>query len=344
MISMMSSVGACTALRASTRPLSFGEAGSTGSRGTNGRAAALAAGLDGQVLMGDGHGTDFHVAADHDRARSLVDDHPRNRLRLPDRQRQHLRYERDRIVAILARNLHHDVALVEGMGQGGGVAHLLAHLAVDRVDNVRGDLEIVMVLVQHERDAVVFREGVKEFLFQPAALMDPPGVGHVFVFHGDGPFGEGIDPGMPGIGADQRREEQPSARQALGRADRAHDAVDLVALAGPRRRNGGGHENQGHVLRVPQIHQGVGRGRIAHDRHDLGHAADRRQVAGGVAGPLEPDDHAQSLDRVLFLSLDAADALERQPRGAGLGGEGRHRQDDQGSPGQGTIRAAGVVS
>ena len=178
MISMMSSVGACTALRASTRALSFGEVGSTGSTPTNGRAAVWPPASIDQVLVRDGHGADFHVAADHDRARPLVDDHPRNRPRLHDRQRQHLGDERDRIVAILGRNVHHDVALVEGMGQGGVVADLLAHLAVDQVGDVLGDLEIGMVLVQHERDAVVLGEGVKELLFQPAAFVDPPGVGH----------------------------------------------------------------------------------------------------------------------------------------------------------------------
>ncbi len=74
-----------------------------------------------------------------------------------------------------------------------------------------------MVLVQHERDAVVLGEGVKELLFQPAAFVDAAGVGHVGVFQRDRPFGKGVDPGMLGVGADQRREEQPAAGQAFGR-------------------------------------------------------------------------------------------------------------------------------
>ena len=122
---------------------------------------------------------------------------------------------------------------------------------------------------------------------------------------------------MLGVGADQRREEQPAARQALGRADRADDAVDLVALAGAGRRNGGRDVTRATFFVSFNSARPVRPWRVAHDRHDLAHAADRGQVAGVVAGAFEPDDHAQALDRVLFLPLDAADAFERQPGGVG---------------------------
>ncbi len=79
MISMMSSGWACTALRASTRALSLGEVGSAGSTPMKRRAAGWPPASIVQLLVRDGDGADFHVAADHDRARPLVDHHSRNR-------------------------------------------------------------------------------------------------------------------------------------------------------------------------------------------------------------------------------------------------------------------------
>ena len=234
MISIMSSLLAWMAFNASTSDRSLGEEGSTGSTPTKFARWRRAARLDHHVLVRHGHGADLHVAADDDRFRPLVDDHAGHGPRLHDRNRQDLRDERHRIVAVLGRNLDDDVALVVGVGDGGVVAHLLLHLPVDFVGDVLRDLEIGVELVQHEREVVVLGEGVEELLLQPAALMDAAAVGHVRVLQRDGPFREGVDPRAAWIGTDQRCEEQPSADEALGRADRADDAVDLVAL--PRRR------------------------------------------------------------------------------------------------------------
>ena len=61
----------------------------------------------------------------------------------------------------------------------------------------------------------------------------------------------------------------------------------------------------------------------------LADAADGGQVAGVVAGALQTDDDAQTLERVLLLALDAADAFERQRTGGG-GGEKRGKKEHGG--------------
>ena len=61
---------------------------------------------------------------------------------------------------------------------GGVLLTCMLHLAVDGLDHVLGDLEVGVVLLQHERDLAVLGEDVEKFLFQPAAVMDAAGGRH----------------------------------------------------------------------------------------------------------------------------------------------------------------------
>ncbi len=119
---------------------------------------------------------------------------------------------------------------------GAELLGLQTHLAVDHLDHVLGDLEIGVVLFQHQRDLAVLGEDVEELLFQPAAVVDAAGGRLRRILQRDRAVGEGQHAAVSRVGADQRREKQPPAGQALRRAHRADHAVELVALAGARAR------------------------------------------------------------------------------------------------------------
>ena len=269
------------------------------------------AGLHHDVLVRDHHGPDLHVAADHDAPRTLVDHHFGARLLIHQRRGQDLRDEQHGIVTVLRGNRHFDVDLIDGPGQGDPV-DLDAQLAVDPLGHVGGDLEVGVVLVQHQRDLSVLDEGVEEVLLQPASRVNPSGGGRVGIFQGDRPFGEGVHPGLLGVlGSYQRRQEQPPALEALGRPDRADHAVDPVALAASGGGHRGGDGHQGHVLGVLQL---AGRAhRFAHQLQGDRQAPDGRQEFPPVAGSLQSDDYSHAVQRVFFLALDAADTPKRRP-------------------------------
>ena len=68
------------------------------------------------------------------------------------------------------------------------------------------------LLLQHQRDLAVLGEDVEEILFQAAAVVDAAGGGRGGVVQRDRAFGEGEDAGIPRVGPDQRRQEQPARR------------------------------------------------------------------------------------------------------------------------------------
>ena len=108
------------------------------------------------------------------------------------------------------------------------------------------------------------------------------------------------------VGAEQRRDQQRSALQALGVAQRRDGDVDARALRAEGRQVGGDHDGR----------DVAGAQRLAADvdaeafQHRLQRLLGERDVVERVAGAVEADDEAVADQLVLPHALDAGEVLD----------------------------------
>ena len=112
------------------------------------------------------------------------------------------------------------------------------------------------------------------------------------------------------VGAEQRRDEQRAAVEALGVAERRHGDVDPRALRGERRQVAG-HHHGGDVA-------GADRGAADVDAESLQHRLQRllgeRDVVERVAGAVEADHEAVADELVLADAFDVGEVLDARCR------------------------------
>ena len=127
------------------------------------------------------------------------------------------------------------------------------------------------------------------------------------------------------VGAEQRRDQQGAALQALGIAERRDGDVDAGALGAEGRQVGGDHHG-GDVAGAD--------GRAADvDAHALQHRLQRLlgegDVVEGVAGAVEADHQAVADQLVLAHAFDIGEILDAGGRGGRGAGQGDAQQQRQ---------------
>ena len=130
------------------------------------------------------------------------------------------------------------------------------------------------------------------------------------------------------VGAEQGSDEQGSALQVLGVAERGHRDVHPRALGAERRQIAGDHDG-GDVA-------GADGGAADIDAHALEHRLQRLlgegDVVQGVAGAVEADDEAVADQLVLPHALDVGEILDPGGRGRRRRGQRQRRQRRAGHP------------
>ena len=117
------------------------------------------------------------------------------------------------------------------------------------------------------------------------------------------------------VGAEQRRDQQRAALQALGVAERRHGDVDARAL-GAERRQVRRHHDGGHVAGADGLAADVDAEPF---QHRLQRLPGERDVVERVAGAVEADDQAVADQLVLAHAFDVGEILDPRRRRHAIG-------------------------
>ena len=121
------------------------------------------------------------------------------------------------------------------------------------------------------------------------------------------------------VGAEQRRDQQRAALQALGVAERRDRDVDARAL-GAEGRQVGGHHHGGDVAGADGLAADVDAEPL---QHRLQRLPGERDVVERVAGAVEADDQAVADELVLAHALDVGEVLDARRRRHAIGPSAR---------------------
>ena len=117
------------------------------------------------------------------------------------------------------------------------------------------------------------------------------------------------------VGAEQRRDQQRAALQALGVAERRHRDVDARALGAEGRQVGGDHDG-GDVAGAHGLAADVDAEPL---QHRLQRLLGERDVVERVAGAVEADHQAVADELVLAHALDIGEVLDARRRRHAIG-------------------------